>query len=203
MALRATMLSWLPLAVGIVIVSGLIYMVGQQTYRQTANDPQIQIAQDIATALNKGDAQADAIVPPTPTAEMSPSLSTFVVIFNATGTPIGASAGLNGQLPTVPEKMLLATLKTGENRVTWEPEKGLRIAAVITSFKSQNSSGFILVGRSLKETEKRIALIGIISAIAALVALALSFLSAWMLAKKNPPHEHQPHEAEHHHTHTA
>ncbi|MEK7161684.1 MAG: hypothetical protein AAB729_03270, partial [Patescibacteria group bacterium] len=64
---QEALFSWLPLAVAIIIMSGLVYVVAQQNYRLTANDPQIQIAQDIAAALNKGDVQADAIVPPTPT----------------------------------------------------------------------------------------------------------------------------------------
>jgi len=88
--------------------------------------------------------------------------------------------------------------------VTWQPKPGIRIAAVITSFTSPTESGFVLVGRSLKETDNRIAQVGIISAIATLVALLLSFLVMWQLAKKSTPHhEHMEHEGEHHHTHPA
>ena len=50
---QEALFSWLPLAVAIIIMSGLVYVVAQQNYRLTANDPQIQIAQDIAAALNK------------------------------------------------------------------------------------------------------------------------------------------------------
>jgi len=202
--LRETLFSWLPLAVAIIVVSGLVYIVAQQNYRLSANDPQIQIAQDIAAALTKGEAQSNAIVPSAPASEMAPSLSTFVAIYSATGTPVGSSAALDGQLPTIAENILVATKKTGENRVTWQPKPGIRIAAVITSFTSPTESGFVLVGRSLKETDNRIAQVGIISAIATLVALLLSFLVMWQLAKKSTPHhEHMEHEGEHHHTHPA
>lgn len=201
---QEALFSWLPLAVAIIIMSGLVYVVAQQNYRLTANDPQIQIAQDIAAALNKGDVQADAIVPPTPTTEMTNSLSTFVAIYSATGTPIGSSAAIDGKLPTIAEKILVAAKKSGESRITWQPKPNLRIATVITSYSNPTASGFVLVGRSLKETEVRIAQLGIMSAIVALVALALSFLVMLLIAKKNTVvHEHHEHTAEHHHTHSA
>ncbi len=203
--LRETLLSWLPLAIAIIIMSGLIYVVVQQNYRMTANDPQIQIAQDIAVALNKGDVQAEAIVPPTPTSEIATSLSTFVAIYSATGTPIGSSAAIDGKLPTIKESVLAMAKKTGENRVTWQPQAGVRIAAVITTYKNATESGFILVGRSLKETDIRIAQLGIMTAIASLIALALSFLVMWQMAKKTTAmtHEHHEHTEEHHHSHNA
>ncbi len=201
---QETLFSWLPLAVAIIIMSGLVYVVTQQNYRDAANDPQIQIAQDIAAALNKGDVQADAIVPPTPSSEITSSLSTFVAIFNATGTPIGSSAAIDGNLPTIAEKILVVAKKTGESRITWQPKPELKIAAVITSYSNPTTSGFILVGRSLKETEIRIAQMGITTAVAALVALVLSFLVLWQMAKKNTSvAEHHEHTTEHHHTHSA
>jgi hypothetical protein len=45
----------------------------------------------------------------------------------------------------------------GENRITWEPKEGVRIAAVIKRFegKTASTSGFVLAGRSLDEVEKR------------------------------------------------
>ena len=41
--LREVFINWLPLAVIIVIFSGLVYGVVQQNYRQGANDPLLQI----------------------------------------------------------------------------------------------------------------------------------------------------------------
>ncbi|MFA5991482.1 MAG: hypothetical protein WC794_04540 [Candidatus Doudnabacteria bacterium] len=202
--LQETLFSWLPLAVAIIIMSSLVYVVAQQSYRNAANDPQIQIAQDITTALNKGDVQADAIVPPTSTSEMSSSLATFVTIFSATGTPVGSSVAVDGKLPTIAEKILVAAKKSGESRITWQPKPGLRIATVITSYKNSTASGFVLAGRSLKETDIRIAQLGIITAITTLIALILSFLALWQMARKNPGlTEHHEHTAEHHHTHSA
>jgi hypothetical protein len=47
----------------------------------------------------------------------------------------------------------------GENRVTWQPEPGVRIAAVVASY-SGTQSGFVMAGRSLRETERRVDQLG-------------------------------------------
>jgi hypothetical protein len=45
---------WFVLAVVTTVLSGLIYLAVQQSYRQSANDPQIQMAEDGAAALENG-----------------------------------------------------------------------------------------------------------------------------------------------------
>jgi hypothetical protein len=42
----------------------------------------------------------------------------------------------------------------GEDRVSWQPEPGVRIAAVIIRYQGAQS-GFVLAGRSLREVEVR------------------------------------------------
>ena len=39
----------------------------------------------------------------------------------------------------------------GQDRVTWQPEAGVRMATVVVSF----DHGFVMAGRSLTEVEKR------------------------------------------------
>lgn len=198
--LQQTFTTWLPLAIVTLVLCALAYVGLQQNYRLSANDPQIQIAQDIAAAINRGDAQASAIVPPEPSSDMSSSLATFVVIYSATGTPVGASAGIDGKAPTISQEVLATALKNGENRVTWEPKTGVRIAAVITSYTSPTESGFILVGRSLKEVEIRERLLMVMSAVATAVALVFSFLAVWWMVKKSHKPGEVAHEGEHHHS---
>src|SRR5689334_10836553 len=99
---QKTFFNWVPLGAAVVIMSGLVYGAVQQTYRQGANDPQIQVAEDVVTAINQGSASPESIVPPQPTADMAGSLSTFLLIYNATGTPVGGSVALNGKIPTPP-----------------------------------------------------------------------------------------------------
>jgi hypothetical protein len=44
--------------------------------------------------------------------------------------------------------------QNGEDRVTWQPEAGVRIAAVIEGYGGA-APGYVLAGRSLREVEIR------------------------------------------------
>ena len=204
---RSVFISWLPLGVAIVIFSGLVYAAVQQNYRMSANDPQIQVAEDVALAVTTGQATPDSIVPAAPTADMAKSLSTFLAIYTATGTPIGSSVALDGKLPVPPSGVFDSVKQHGEDRFTWEPKSGLRIAAVMTQY-SGPQSGFILVGRSLREVEIREANLELMAAVAGVAALLITFLLmlyfAKMAAPDNSSAEAESEKAagpEHHHEH--
>jgi hypothetical protein len=180
--------AWLPLGVAIVVLTGLVYVIVQQNYRMSANDPQIQIAEDIAAAIAKGQ-PADGIVPATGTTEISQSLSPFVIIYDDNGKLIGSSAILNGKNPSYPTGVFDNVKKSGEARVTWQPEAGVRMATVVTRYTG-TASGYVIAGRSLKEVEKRISQSLALSLLGGAAALVLSFLAMFFLKKK----EHHYHE---------
>ena len=133
-------------------IFGSIDLAVQQDYRQSANDPQIQLAEDVSAALDHGampqwDAanQIDAGV----------SLAPFIVIYSATGTPVAASGLIDGKMPIIPAGIFAAVSAHGEDRVTWQAPNGLRFAAVVVSYKN----GYVLVARSLREVEVREAML--------------------------------------------
>lgn len=144
--------SWILIAI---VISGfcfLLYGVAQQVLRQGADDPQIQIAEDTATKLAAGQ-QAQNLVP-SDKVDIATSLAPYIIVFDATGKPIASSAQLNGQTPTIPSGIFDDVRQTGEDRITWEPQPGVRSAIVVTQVKGP-VSGFVLAGRSLREVEKR------------------------------------------------
>jgi hypothetical protein len=145
----AILKKWLPLAIVTVGTCGLVYLAAQQMLRTGANDPQIQLAEDTARALDSG-AAAETLVP-AQKVELTASLAPFLMIFDGTGNVVASSAALRGANPALPAGVLEYVRQNGEDRVTWQPESGVRLAAVIV--KAQN--GFVLAGRSLRETEKR------------------------------------------------
>ncbi len=150
--MKSTLRRWLPLAVAVTGMCGLVYLAVQQELRQTANDPQIQIAGDAATALEDG-AAVESVVPAQKTA-IEKSLAPFVMVFDDQGEVLGSSAQLHGQVPQLPVGVLDYVRSNGQDRVTWQPEPGVRIAAVIV--RSQGAQpGFVLAGRSLREVEVR------------------------------------------------
>ncbi len=139
------------------LFSLLIYATTQQVYRQSANDPQIQIAEDTAAGLAAG-MPANSLSP-APGRTIDQGLAPFVVIYDESGSPIAGSALYKGELPK-PPKGVFEHAGKGQNRITWQPEKGQRYAAVITHYKGPNDSGFVMSARSLNETEDRIMELG-------------------------------------------
>ena len=96
---------WLPFAATITILCGLVYAAVQQNYRQSANDPQIQISEDVVNVLAKG-APPEYIIPKGNTIEMSQSLSPFLIIFDDAGVATATSVTLDGKNPTIPAGVL-------------------------------------------------------------------------------------------------
>jgi len=141
---------WLALAVVISFLSGFIYVSVQQTLRQDANDPQIQVAEDLANQLS----QASKLPTLNTVIDIKKSLATFVIIFNNKGKPVTSTAYLDNSIPVPPIGVFQLAEKFKKNLITWQPQNNVRIASVIVPFG--NKSGFILVGRSLREVEKRI-----------------------------------------------
>ena len=164
---------WLPLAAVTTLLSGLIYLAVQQSLRWGANDPQIQMAEDAAAVLAAGNAP-ESVLPATQV-EISGSLAPFMVIYNDSGEPLGSSAKLNGLTPALPHGIFDYTRQKGEDRVSWQPVAGVRIAAVVVAYGGVQP-GFVLAGRSLREVEIRENQVEQITAIAWLVTLAVSLV---------------------------
>lgn len=143
---------FLPLATASTMIIGIVYLSVQQNYRQSANDPQIQIAQDSAAALGNGKNISDFQT--IQKIEISQSLAPFIIIFDDFGKVLASTALLHGQTPIVPSGIFTYTKNSGEDRLTWQPSSDTRIASVTTHF-SGKQSGFVLVGRNLREVEKR------------------------------------------------
>lgn len=133
-------------------LSILSYVVVQQNYRQSANDPQIQIAEDLADGLASGQQKAEGLT--LSAVDIGKSLSVFRIVLDENGEIVASEASLDGQ-PAIPPKGVLDDVRTsGENRVTWQPQPGVRSAIVVEHYSGQ-SSGFVVVGRSLKQVEIR------------------------------------------------
>ena len=139
------------------LVALMCYAVGQQVLRQGANYPQVQTAQDLSARLSSGE---ETFLPETSTkVDPSRSLTPFVIVFDQSGRPTSSSAILNGRTPVPPPGVLMEAQRKGENRITWQPRPGVRIAAVVVPYRG-NHSGFVLAGRSLAEVEASEANIG-------------------------------------------
>ncbi|OGM98150.1 MAG: hypothetical protein A2735_00380 [Candidatus Yanofskybacteria bacterium RIFCSPHIGHO2_01_FULL_41_21] len=149
---------FIPLAFVMAMSMGLVYVVVQQNFRANANDPQIQLVEDLVEQLSAG--RTVESINTSAGVDMAQSLSLFLFIYDETGKMVVGTGKLDGQYPTLPDGVLERAKEVGENRITWEPQSGLRFALVIIPF-SGDQSGFVAIGRSLREVEQRIDMLGL------------------------------------------
>ena len=146
------------IATGIAIA---LYAIPQHVLRSGLNDPQIQMATDLAARLDQVgvlDGLRQGALTASGSAadlDMARSLSPFLIVYNDAGQPLGSSAQLDGQTPTPPAGVFDNVRSHGEERVTWQPRRGVRIAAVIERLNG-TQPGFVLAGRNMREVESRI-----------------------------------------------
>ncbi len=149
---KHTLWQWLPFVCISTIMALLVYAAVQQNYRQNANDPQIEVAEEAAALLATG--QSPQMFGSNTPTDISQSLSPFIIIYDDAGKAVSGTGTLNGAVPTLPQGVLSAAKAKGEDRFTWQLAPGVRIAAVVAHYNAA-SPGYVLVGRSLREVEKR------------------------------------------------
>jgi len=145
-------LKWLPMALVVTALCGVVYMAVFQNIRQSANDPQIQLAEGAAALLASG-APAQTALPPNKV-DIANSLAPYLVVYDETGQAIASSAQLDGTAPAIPAGVFAYTRDHSEDRLTWQPREGVRSAIVVTHFRGA-ASGFVVAGRSLREVERQ------------------------------------------------
>lgn len=164
MKLAPALTSWLPLAAGLTIAFGTLFVVGQQGYRQAANDPQIQLARDAQLTTIDG-----------LTVDIATSLSTFQMNIDDNYRVLATTGQLDGTTVTPPAGVFTFTKHHGENRFTWQPRPGVRLATVIV----KKDGGYVLVARNLSETQSRtnelLGLVGLGWTLSLAVTLAISW----------------------------
>ena len=162
----------------VTLLCGLVFVSLQQAYRLSANDPQIQISEDMVAYL-AGGGEVQSVMPPSEV-DIAKSLVWFLSVYNEKGEILESNAKLDGQVPVLPQGVLDHAKQNGQNRVTWEPKDGVRIAAVVTSYEG----GYVLAGRSLRETDNRVMMLGEVVGWVWVLGLGLIFAGVWFLIPK-------------------
>ncbi|MBV8715336.1 MAG: hypothetical protein JO020_34275 [Chloroflexi bacterium] len=172
--LKRAAIVWVPLAVALTGLSGVVYASVQQDLRQGANDPQIQMAEDAAASLDGG-APAGSVVP-NQSVELATSLQTYLMVFDGSNQLVASSATLHGGPPPFPRSVLASG--RGQDRLTWQPEPGVRSAVVVQPWRD----GFVVVGRSLRLVEERESNALLIAGLAWATTLAATAVAALVAA---------------------
>jgi hypothetical protein len=189
-SVRRLLARLLPPAVVLAVACGVAYGEAQQVLRSSANDPQVQLAEDAARSLDGGAAPASLVgtgsavasLAGPGTVDVATSLAPFLAVYNESGTAIASNGTLAGAAPVPPKGVLEAAHSSGRDVVTWQPGPGIRIAAVVVPW----SGGTVLAGRSLREVEARednALLLAVAAGVAGLAALVVAVLAGEWLAR--------------------
>ena len=143
------LLPWILTLLILIVSFGTIYSAVQQAQRSGVNDPQIQIAQDVAYDLDRGEIASVVIGK---RVDMAKSLAPFTIIYDKKGNLVLGSGYLNGKVPKIDKGVLEASKGKDYNAVTWQPAKDTRIAAVSVESKKY----YVLSGRNMKQVENNI-----------------------------------------------
>lgn len=164
----------------LVLIFGVAYTIVQQVLRSGANDPQIQIAKDSAAVLARGEEPAFMASNVYGQVDIAKSLAPFLITYDGAGKPLAATGKLNGKMPAPPAGVFAYAKKHGENRLTWQPAKGVRIAAVLVYYGG-GREGFALSGRSLLEVEKRESAAENLAAFGLIASIFLAFIGFFVI----------------------
>ena len=180
--LRRAVLLWVPIAVAVTGVCGIVYAAVQQDLRQGANDPQIQMAEDAARRLDAGAAPGGVL--PAESIDMSESLRPYLMVFDRSSRLVASSVTLHGGPPPFPSSVFEQVRgPVAQDRITWQPEVGVRSAVVVQAWRD----GYVVAGRSLRLVEERVHLLTLLTGViwlltlgaTAVAALGAAVVSSW------------------------
>lgn len=176
---------WVPLAVATTLVCILMYVTLEQSYRSALNDPQIQIAEDAALRIVAG-ANPQTLVTKE-SVDIAASLSPWLAVYDAAGTPVVSTGLLDGDMPRLPssvfEDLRSRSIEQSagyalakESRISWEPMPDVRQAIVIV----EAADHFVVSGRSMREADDRIWQMETTIAFGWVITLLATLLAVWL-----------------------
>jgi hypothetical protein len=168
------------LALGVIIsvLGGIAALTMQNLLRGGANQPQIDMLEsytrEIATAPDPGK------VLPAEHVDVKQSLQPFLIFYNDQGRPDAGNGYLNQKLPVPPAGVFDFVRTAGLEKVTWQPQPGVRLASVVRRVDGRKP-GFLLAARSLRVVEQQESVLWWMTLVIWVVVMALLFAGASLL----------------------
>jgi hypothetical protein len=142
----------LTLGLVLTLMGGAAAVTMQQMLRRGANHPQIEMGRRYAHAIAAGARPQDLF--PAERIDLRGSLEPFAIFYSESGDPIASTASLDSAVPVPPSGIFDYARKYQLDMVTWQPQPGVRMAAVLRHVSGPNP-GFVLTGRSLLLVEEQ------------------------------------------------
>jgi hypothetical protein len=169
---------WLIGAFVLTVALAGVYGGLQQLNRSSADDAGERLVSQIVSAgqTNGSGGRVD----------LATSLQPFYVVYDRSAHPVAGDGYLDGRLGAVPSGVVATAFATGTDRVTWEPQSGLRFATVA----QRQGDQVIVAGQSLQPVENRIDHLGALLlagwGAAILVLIVGAALHLWLATRLTP-----------------
>ena len=141
---------FVPIAIVIILLSGMIYTVSQQLLRQSANETPLALANDAVNHLSTGAAAASVV--PTKTVDLAHDYAPFVTVLSSKQQVLASNVSLSNRIPVPPSGVFGYARDNRIDKITWQPENGVRIALIVEYYSGAHG-GYVVSGQSLKTTE--------------------------------------------------
>jgi hypothetical protein len=139
------LIPWLVSLVVVSLLFGSVYVSLQQIGRMADEDVPAALALAQLSAPNPQALSSDNPV------DLAKGPGTFVNVYRNDGTPVAGSGTLSGGVPRLPQGVIESTVRTGQDRVTWQPQAGIRYAIVARAARDT----VVVAGQNLQPSETR------------------------------------------------
>jgi hypothetical protein len=173
----------LPIAIAITCIYTAMYFIMQQNIRSSADGLPTQYAENVRSKLEKG-IPISVAVSGLENVDMQTSYMPFVMVYDNAGNVKISTAILGISIPKIPVGALEQATRHGENRLTWQPQPGVRNAVAIVPYSVNGTTGFVLAAQSLKLYEQRILTTGYMVLIGFIITLVAAMIASVIATRK-------------------
>jgi hypothetical protein len=177
---RPLILHTVILAAILTLLGGAAALITDQMLRRGADQPQIDMSAWYAGEIAAGEAPDNAIPPGY--VDLERSLQPVIIFYDEQGRPVQGTGYLDQKLPAPPPGVFDFVRHNGYEKVTWQPQSGVRLASIIRRVNGAHP-GFILAARSLRVVEEQKLVLWRMALGFWIVVMLLVFGSASMLRR--------------------
>jgi hypothetical protein len=174
---------WIAGVLMITLAAGVVWLSYGLSLRNGGDRQPWQLAARAATQLTSG-SRPGRVLPPV--INMASNPAPFVIVYDPQYRVLASSGRLNGHTPALPAGVLAWAAAHGQDRITWQPQPGLREAAIIEPHGGPHP-GFVLAAQSLRGISGQQRSLTRNIACIWLAALAISFLTVRLLPAPHRP----------------
>ena len=120
--------------------------------------------------------------PPLVLVDPGESVDPYIAVYEADGTPIYATARIDGEVPRLPAAVAVEALDTGSSRATATAASDIEVRLYALAWSSSGTEAVLVAGQSTAFVEEQLAGLGAAIWVAGILALIVATLVGWLVS---------------------